>query len=219
MVFKVYLFRHGQTTFNRDEKFTGQSNVYLTKLGISQAESVAQKLKGKDIRVAIHTSLTRSKQTLRIVLKYHPECRVILQDDRMIERSYGIYEGKTHKWFIETAGRQEVEFMRKAGLFDGFSKDALRRVELKLGKEEYDAVHRGWDVRAPGGESFADVEKRVWSFFKDLKKFVKRNKVNVAVSAHGNSIRLFRKIVEGASKEEAIRWFIPFDKFFEYTIR
>ena len=71
----------------------------------------------------------------------------------------------------------------------------------------------------PKGESFADVEKRVTSFIKFLKKFVKKNKVNVALSSHGNSVRLFRKIIERASRDEAVKWVIPYDKVFEYKIK
>ena len=47
---------------------------------------------------------------------------------------------------------------------------------------------------------------------------MKKSKVNVAISAHGNSIRIFRKIIEKASEKQAIEWFIPYDKVFEYTI-
>jgi bisphosphoglycerate-dependent phosphoglycerate mutase len=62
------------------------------------------------------------------------------------------------------------------------------------------------------------VEKRVKKFIKYLRKFMKKEKINVAISAHGNSIRLFRKIMEKASKEETVKWFIPYDKVFEYTV-
>jgi bisphosphoglycerate-dependent phosphoglycerate mutase len=62
------------------------------------------------------------------------------------------------------------------------------------------------------------VESRVSSFIKDLIKLIKKEKVNVAISAHGNSIRLFRKIMEKASKEKAIAWTIPYDDYYEYTI-
>jgi 2,3-bisphosphoglycerate-dependent phosphoglycerate mutase len=93
------------------------------------------------------------------------------------------------------------------------------KAEKFLGEEEYKAIHRGYNIPPPGGESFADVEKRVSGFIKYLKKFIKKNKVNVAISAHGNSIRLFRKIMEKASKEETVKWFIPYDKVFEYNIK
>jgi bisphosphoglycerate-dependent phosphoglycerate mutase len=62
------------------------------------------------------------------------------------------------------------------------------------------------------------VEKRVGSFVKDLKVFMKKNNVSVAISAHGNSIRLFRKIMEKASIAETVKWFIPYDKVFTYEI-
>ena len=48
---------------------------------------------------------------------------------------------------------------------------------------------------------------------------IKKNKVNVAISAHGNSIRMFRKIMEKASRKETIHWFIPYEKFFEYSVK
>jgi bisphosphoglycerate-dependent phosphoglycerate mutase len=45
------------------------------------------------------------------------------------------------------------------------------------------------------------------------------HKVNVAISAHGNSIRLFRKIMEKAPVKKTIKWNIPYDKVFEYNIK
>jgi len=186
---KIYVFRHGQTTFNRDEKFTGFIDAKLTKLGVRQAKIIAKKLKNKKFQVAIHTRLSRSGDTLKEVIKYHPECIRLIKDDRMIERGYGRLSGKSHKWAIK-----------------------------KYGLEQYNKWHRGFRDRPPGGESFADVEKRVESFIKDLIKFMKKEKVNVAISASGNSIRLFRKIMERASEKETCSWIIPYDTYFEYTI-
>jgi 2,3-bisphosphoglycerate-dependent phosphoglycerate mutase len=109
----------------------------------------------------------------------------------MIERSYGELEGKYHDNIIK-----------------------------KFGERQYDLWHRGYGVkdRPPKGECFADVEKRVRKFINWLKKYVRKNKVNVAISAHGNSIRLFRKIMENAPRKEVVSWFIPYDKVFEYSV-
>ena len=187
--FHIYLFRHGKTAFNRDGRFTGFRDSRLTAEGRRHAEIIAGKLKGKKFGVAIHTRLSRSKDTLSPVLKFHPECKVILEDDRMIERSYGDLEGKYHDDVVK-----------------------------KFGQKQYDLWHRGYVNRPPRGESFADVERRVKKFVKYLKKFMRKNKTNVAISAHGNSIRLFRKIMEGASKSEVVKWFIPYDKVYEYEV-
>lgn len=186
----IYLFRHGQSTFNRDGKFTGWKDPRLTELGIKQAKIVSRKLKSKKFGIAFHTRLIRSKQTLNEVLKFHAECKKIILDDRIIERNYGTLNGKTHESFIE-----------------------------KFGQEKYDSIHRGFNVPPPSGESFAMVEKRVKDFIGDLKKLIRKEQTNVAISAHGNSIRLFRKIMENASTEKTVNWVIPYDDFYEYKLK
>ena len=187
---KIYLFRHGQTYYNKNKIFTGWKDSRLTPLGKKQAKIIAEKLKNKQIDVAFQTRLSRSKETLKIVLKFHPECKKIITDNKMIERSYGNLEGKSHKTVIE-----------------------------KYGKEQFDKWHRSWKIPPKNGESFEMIEKRVKIFIKKLIKFMKKNKVNVAISAHGNSIRLFRKIMEKANIKQVCSWNIPYDKYFEYDIK
>ena len=187
--YKIYIFRHGQTVFNGAGIFTGWVNSRLTKKGREDAKILAERLKDKKFQVAFHTSLSRSKNTLKKVLKYHPECKKLIQDDRITERNYGNLNKHTH-W----------------------------QIVKKYGPKQYDAWHRGFYEKPSGGESFADVEKRVSSFINYLKKFIKKEKLNVAISAHGNSIRLFRKLMEKASKQETVTWFIPYDDYYEYEI-
>jgi len=187
---KIYLFRHGQTCYNKNKIFTGWKDSRLTPMGKKQAEIIAKKLKNKEIDVAFQTRLSRSKDTLKIVLKFHPECKQVITDNNMIERGYGFLEGKSHEKIIR-----------------------------EYGDEQYEKWHRGWDIPMKNGESFEMVEKRVKIFIKSLIKFMKKHKVNVAISAHGNSIRLFRKIMEKASIKETCSWKIPYDKYFEYKIK
>jgi len=217
-VLKLYVFRHGQSTFNRDHRFTGSVDAKLTRKGILHAKLIARKLKSKKFQVAIHTHLSRSKDTLKEVLKFHPECTVILQDDRMIERSYGDLQGLTHEEFIRRIGKQEFSLLSHGDAIENLNPKMRKEAEKFLGEEEYNVIHRGYNTPPPKGESFADVEKRVKSFISDLIKFIKKKKVSVAISAHGNSIRLLRKILENASVKETVSWFIPYDKVFEYSI-
>jgi len=192
---KIYLFRHGQSTYNRgghgkDKKFTGWKDAKLTPLGIRQAKIIAKKLRSKNIDVAYYTKLSRSKNTLKEVLKYHPECKKLIKDDRMIERSYGKLQGYKHKTIIK-----------------------------KYGLKKYNEWHRSYNVAPPGGESIKIVEKRVRSFIKDLLKFIKKNKVNVAISAHGNSMRPFRRYFEKKSIKEMMKWEMPYDNYYEYCVK
>ena len=182
---KIYLFRHGQTTHNRDHKFTGHKDAKLTKEGIKNAKNVARQLKDKRFHVAIHTSLSRSKDTLRHVLKFHPECKTLIEDDRMIERSYGDLQGKTHEQFINRVGKRLYKLEFEGDFVYDFHPEKIEKIKHFLGEAEYDAIHRGWDTKARNGESFKDVEVRVESFIKDLKRFMKKNKVNVAISDNG----------------------------------
>lgn len=215
---KVYLFRHGQTYYNKKGIFTGWKDSKLSPEGKKHAKVIAKKLKNKKFQVAIQTRLSRSKNTLKPVLKYHPECKIIITDDRMIERSYGDLQGMSHEKFIKEVGKKKYDLLKKGDAIENLSPEDRERAERFFGKQEYDVVHRGWDTPPPHGESFKMVEQRVGPFIKWLKKYMKKNNVSVAISAHGNSIRLFRKIVENASIKDTVSWFIPYDKVFVYDI-
>ena len=190
MNLKIYLFRHGQTYFNEEKRFTGWKDSKLDKDGIKSSKIIAKKLKNKKINAAFQSRLSRSKNTLKEVLKYHPECKKIIIDDRIIERSYGKLQGKYHKTIIK-----------------------------KYGRKQFDIWHRSYNISPPGGESIKMVEKRVLSFIRDLIKYMKKNKVNVAISAHGNSMRPFRRYFEKWSIKHMMKLENPYDNYFEYTIR
>lgn len=185
----IYLFRHGQTDFNLEKKFTGWLESDLTELGRASAQKIADQLRLVRFDLAYRTRLRRSLDTLNIVLREHPECRTILVDDRLIERSYGDLAGLTHQELI-----------------DG------------LGIGQYEQWHRGFYDRPPGGECFDDVEMRVMEFIAHLKEKYTKQDINIAISAHGNSIRLFRKIMENAPIAEAVNWTIPYDQCFQYQL-
>jgi len=169
--------------------FTGWLDATWTAKGRRNASVVGKKLKGKRIDVAFSSSLTRSKETLGQVLKYHSECKRVFRDDRMIERCYGALQGHAHGAFIK-----------------------------KFGKELYDTYHRAYDFPPPNGESVKMVEKRVLPFIKELLAFIKKYKVNVAISAHGNSMRPFRRYFEHASIKQMMNWEMPYDDYFEYVV-
>jgi len=190
MNLKIYLFRHGQTYHNRDAVFSGWSDTKLTKTGINHAKIITLRLQDKEINVAFQSRLSRSKDTLKEILRYHHECKRIITDDRIIERCYGILQGETHYNFVKHNS-----------------------------PELYDKYHRSYDNAPPQGESIKTVEKRVLSFIKDLLKYMKKNKVNVAVSAHGNSMRPFRRYFEKWSVKHMMEMEMPYDSYFEYSIK
>ena len=127
MKLHIYLFRHGQTFYNRDKIFTGWKESRLTPLGIRQARIVAHKLKNKKIDVAFQTELSRSKDTLKEVLKFHPECREIITANQMIERSYGDLEGLKHNTIIKKYGEERFDLFVKEVIHFIFSEEMIKR--------------------------------------------------------------------------------------------
>ena len=184
----IYLFRHGVTSDNAEGIFSGWRNVPLNRKGMRDAKIVALRLKSKKIDLAFQSALIRSKQTLREVLKYHKKIPVIT-DDRIIERNYGFLQGKTHLQVVE-----------------------------KYGYKKYDGWHRGYETRPPKGESIKDVEKRVNGFIKDLLKIMKEKKINVAISAHNNSMRPFRRHFEKLSVKEMCTLYNDYESVYEYSV-
>ena len=185
----IYAFRHGLTNYNDRDIFTGCLDSVLGKQGFRDAEKIARQIKNRKFEVAYVSHLRRSKQTLKPSLKYHPELREIIEDDRIIERCYGDLEGHSKNKF---ARENPVLFPK---------------------------IHRGYSTAPPHGESFAMVEKRVMSFMKDLIKKMKKEKVNVAISCHGNSLRPIRKYFEGLSRTEMSTLENPWDKAFVYKVK
>jgi 2,3-bisphosphoglycerate-dependent phosphoglycerate mutase len=164
-------------------------NSRLTSKGIEQSNFIAEQLRAKKFQVAFMTSLSRSSQSLRLVLKYHPECKRIIVDNRLIERSYGELERKYHKTIIK-----------------------------KYGKRQFDLWHRSYDVPPPGGESIKTVEERVFSFIDDLLVLIKNEEVNVVICSHNNSMRAFRRYFENLSIKQMMLLENPYERYFDYVV-
>ena len=176
------------TNDNAEGVFSGWRDVPLNRRGIRDARIVALRLKDKKFTLAFQSKLLRSEQTLNEVLKFHKGVKVIT-DNRITERNYGALQGKTH---LEVAE--------------------------KKGVEKYDAWHRDFKTRPPNGESFEDVELRVKKFIKDLFVIMREEKVNVAISAHNNSMRVLRKHFEDLTIKETCDLYNDYENVYEYDI-
>lgn len=168
--------------------FSGWRDVPLNKRGIRDAKIVALRLKDKKFGIAFQSNLLRSSQTLKEVLKFHKNAKVVT-DKRITERNYGNLQGKTHLEIVQ-----------------------------KYGWKKYDLWHRDYETKPAGGESLKDVENRVLSFIKDLLEIIREEKINVAISAHGNSMRAFRRYFEKLSIKEMCSLYNDYEKVYEYCI-
>jgi len=137
----------------------------------------------------------------------------------MIERNYGKLQGQSHQSFVEQEGKEDYETLLHWHNIDHLSGTEKQAFINQIGEAELQVVRRSYDVSPPGGESIKDVEKRVNSFIKDLIKKIRNDQVNIAISAHGNSMRPFRRHFENLSTEKMMKLENPWDQFFEYQIK
>lgn len=90
---RLLLVRHGETNWNRDKRFQGQIDVPLNQMGQMQSGQAAEFLKTVPIRYAVTSPMLRPKETAEIILQYHPD--VVLElEDNLKEISHGLWEGK-----------------------------------------------------------------------------------------------------------------------------
>ncbi|XES77171.1 MAG: histidine phosphatase family protein [Candidatus Bathyarchaeia archaeon] len=168
MVCKLFIFRHAETLDNSHGVFSGWRDSNLTPKGVGQAQEIAKQLNPYPIDYAFTSHLMRARKTLEIVLEGRASTSVFV-DDRLIERCYGLFQGKD-KWQME---RDDPEWYAK--------------------------IHRGYSFVPPGGESLEMVERRVTSFLEQLREWLKVNPGNVAISCHNNSIRPLRRVFDNLS--------------------
>lgn len=89
---RILVVRHGQTDWNAKNIMHGQTDVPLNQLGIKQAEDLMERLQNVAVDICYCTHLSRSEETARIILQYHPNVDLLF-DDRLLELYKGNLEG------------------------------------------------------------------------------------------------------------------------------
>lgn len=90
---RILFVRHGETEWNRQQKFQGQIDVPLNENGQEQSRKAAEFLKETQIDFAVSSPMLRPKETAEIILQYHPHISLQL-DSGLCEISHGLWEGK-----------------------------------------------------------------------------------------------------------------------------
>jgi len=90
---KIYYVRHGETVFNKEGRFNGQPGAPLNEVGRSQAREAGAKLTDVKFDLIYASPLSRAYETCEIIVGMNRHGGDIIVDDRIIERSFGIWEG------------------------------------------------------------------------------------------------------------------------------
>jgi 2,3-bisphosphoglycerate-dependent phosphoglycerate mutase len=202
------LVRHGQSTWNQENRFTGWTDVGLTDRGRAEAEAAASLLDdaGLSFDVAYTSVLKRAIHTLDITLAAMDLSWIpVIKDWRLNERHYGALQGLNKTETADEYGDDQVHIWRRS--YD------VRPPSL----DPDDARHPQHDRRyaavdpqlLPATESLADVVERMVPYWLDVVAPDVAAGRRVAIFAHGNSLRALVKHLDGISDADIPALNIP----------
>ncbi len=197
----LVLIRHGQSTWNAENLFTGWVDVDLTPAGEAEARAGGELLAevdDLDLRI-LHTSvLTRAIRTAELVLRAAGRSWLpVRRDWRLNERHYGDLQGKNKAQIKQEFGAEQLQLWRRS--YDTPPPPLAPDNPYDVSG---DPRYRGLDAAdLPRTECLADVVRRVVPYWEsvivpDLRGAAAEGGGAVLVAAHGNSIRALRKHLE-----------------------
>jgi 2,3-bisphosphoglycerate-dependent phosphoglycerate mutase len=205
---KLVLLRHGESTWNLENRFTGWTDVDLTPKGIEEAHEAGRLLRegGYTFDVAHTSLLKRAIRTLWITLDEMDLMWIpVHRSWRLNERHYGALQGLDKAETAAQYGDEQVHLWRRSF--------AIAPPPLA----EDDPRHPRHDRRyadlsfedLPAGESLRDTIVRFLPYWHDAIVPDLRAGKRVVIAAHGNSLRALVKHLDGISEEEIVGLNIP----------
>ncbi len=203
---QLVIVRHGQSTWNEKNLFTGWVDVDLTPLGREEASRAGQLMKKEGLLFDVgHTSLlTRAVRSAQLALDELGQPWLPLSRSfRLNERHYGALQGKDKKQMVEQFGAEQVLAWRR-------SFDVPPPASTEADPAAVDPRYRrlAADV-LPKSECLKDVVARVLPYWHDCIVPQLKAHMNVLVVAHGNSLRALAMHLEGISTDDIVDLNIP----------
>ncbi len=205
---KVVLLRHGQSTWNATNRFTGWTDVDLTPKGVAEAESSASLLLegGYDFDVCYTSVLKRAIRTLWIVLdKMDRMWLPIHRHWRLNERHYGGLQGLNKAETAAKHGDDQVLIWRRSYSTPPPPLDADDERSPK--RDPRYAALNPEDI--PASESLSDTVDRFLPYWHETLAPAIRSGKRVLIAAHGNSLRALVKYLDDVSEEKIVGLNIP----------
>lgn len=175
MVFIV--LRHGQSEWNKENRFTGWQDIALSDQGREEAKRCGKLLKKYNFDYIISSNLERTIETANIIRQESNKTSIMHSARALIERDYG-----------DLTGKNKLE------------------IREKYGEEKLHLWRRSYLATPPNGENLENVKFRTGSYFDSKVQSLIEDKKNVLIVAHGNSLRaLFVHL--GLKTEKSIETF------------
>jgi 2,3-bisphosphoglycerate-dependent phosphoglycerate mutase len=207
-MYKIVFMRHGESTWNLENRFTGWTDVDLTEKGVNEAKSAGKILKdaGFSFDLCYTSVLKRAIRTLWLTLDEMDEMYVPIKHDwRLNERHYGALQGLDKGETAAKYGDAQVLVWRRS--YD-IPPPALAADDARtsFGDPRYAGLPQD---AIPLTECLKDTVARVMPAWNDeIAPAIKAGK-QILISAHGNSLRALIKMLDGISDEQIVGLNIP----------
>ena len=205
---KLVLIRHGESTWNLENRFTGWTDVDLTPTGLQQALTAGKLLRdeGYDFDLAYTSVLKRATRTLWHVLDEMDRTWLpVVHSWRLNERHYGALQGLNKAETAKQYGDDQVLVWRRS--YD------VPPPELEENDPRWERSDRRYEKLKPGEvprtECLKDTVARVLPFWNESMAPAIRAGKRIVVAAHGNSIRALVKYLDGISDQDIVGLNIP----------
>lgn len=200
---KLVLLRHGESEWNSKNLFTGWTDVKLSENGIKEAIRAGKQLKeiGFAPEVAFVSVLTRANQTLNLLLEEMNMLYVpVYKSWRLNEKHYGQLQGFNKAETMKKFGEEQVLLWRRS--FDA-APNPIPENDPRNSK--FDPRYKSLlDSEIPRTESLKDTIERMLPYWHIVIAPLLKEKKNVLITAHGNSLRGIAMHLKNISKEEII---------------
>lgn len=204
----LVLLRHGESTWNRDNRFTGWTDVDLTERGVAQARRAGQQLAhdGLHFDVAYTSVLKRAIRTLWIALDELDEMWIpVHRSWRLNERHYGALQGLNKAETAKKYGDEQVLVWRRS--YDTPPPALDAGDERFPGSDPRYADLNSGDI--PRTECLEDTVARFLPYWHETIAPQVRAGKRVIIVAHGNSLRALVKYLDGVSDADIVSLNIP----------
>lgn len=207
-MYKLVLLRHGESTWNKENRFTGWTDVPLSEKGIEEAHKAGQTLKkeGFVFDVAYTSVLSRAIDTLKIVMEEMGLKNLPVEYSwRLNERHYGALQGLNKAETIAMFGEDQVHLWRRS--YD-VPPPALKEDDPRY--SGFDPLYKNSDKRhLPLTECLKDTVARVLPYWHEVIEPAIKSGKKVLIAAHGNSIRALIKYLDNMAEQEIAELNIP----------
>ena len=207
-MYKLVLIRHGESIWNKENRFTGWYDVDLSEKGLGEAKDGGQLLKkeGYVFDIAFTSVLKRAIRTLWIVIDQMDLMWIpVIRDWRLNERHYGSLQGLNKSETAAKYGEDQVKIWRRS--YDVPPPPLEESDPRNPAKDPRYQAFRKSDL--PLTECLKDTVARVLPFWHDVASPMIRAGKKVLIVAHGNSLRALVKYLDNISEQEILGMNIP----------